>query len=71
MFLEEMLPKISRIPKMLKMPKMLKRQRIPTIFEVQTHEFDHEGLFYHNGRGTKRVAGGGPPEGFQLDEEMN
>ena len=32
-----------------------------TIFEIQTHQFNHEGQFHHNGRGTK--GGGGPPMG--------
>ena len=39
--------------------------RMLTIFEMQTHEFDHEGLFYHNGRGKKRWAAVVPPRGLQ------
>ena len=53
------------------MPKMLKRLRRLTIFKVQNckcQEFDHEGLFYHNGRGKKRWAAMVPPGGLQLNQ---
>ena len=51
---------------MLKMQKILKMQNMSTIFEMHTHEFNHEGLFYHNGRGTKWGGGGGPPRGVSI-----
>ena len=57
------------MPKMLKMtkrPKILKMlKEMLTIFEMQTQEFNHEGLFYHNGRGTNGGAAVVPPRGFQ------
>ena len=45
---------------------MLKMQRILIIFEMQTHEFNHEGLFYHNGLGTNGGGGGAPPWGVSI-----
>ena len=49
---------------MLKMPKML---RMPPMFQMQTDEFNHEGLFYHNSRGQKRWAAVVPPGGLHLN----
>ena len=36
-----------------------------TISEMQTQEFNHEGLFYHNGQGTNGGAAVVPPRGLQ------
>ena len=47
------------------MPKMLEMLKMLAIFEMQTHEFNHEGLFYHKGRGTNGGAAVVPPRGFQ------
>ena len=55
---------------MPKMPEMPKRLKTPTIFEMQTDEFNHERLFYHNGRGQKRWAAVVPPRGLQLKKEL-
>ena len=56
----------SKNPKNAKDAKNAKKVlRMLTIFEVQTHAFDHEGLFYHIGRGKKRWAAVLPPGGLQ------
>ena len=44
--------------------------RMLTIFEVQTHALDHEGLFYHIGRGKKRMGGGAPPRGVTIKNQL-